>query len=186
MTDSQINVVRLGDVSPQPWKNGGGVTRELLAWPDARDWAIRVSVADIEQDGPFSWFASVTRHFAVLSGNGVALEDIGELRAGDAPVVFEGDKSRECRLLDGPTRDLNVMIRRDFGSGMLRLHERSDDLVMAHGATIHGLFDPIDGVLQWSRSTLALPEHTAQMNDRIVFHLAFWSHEALQWAVANP
>ena len=28
----------LADVAPQPWRNGGGVTRELLAWPAAGDW----------------------------------------------------------------------------------------------------------------------------------------------------
>ena len=27
------NLVRLADLAPQPWKNGGGTTRELLAWP---------------------------------------------------------------------------------------------------------------------------------------------------------
>jgi environmental stress-induced protein Ves len=39
-----------------PWKNGGGVTRELLAWPGGGDWQVRISVAEIEADGPFSSF----------------------------------------------------------------------------------------------------------------------------------
>ena len=58
---------------PQPWRNGGGVTRELLAWPDGGDWRVRVSVADIDADGPFSAFPGVERWFAVLEGAGVAL-----------------------------------------------------------------------------------------------------------------
>ena len=41
------------DVAPQPWANGGGTTRELLV---AEDGAWRVSLAEIEQDGPFSSF----------------------------------------------------------------------------------------------------------------------------------
>ncbi|MDW3472061.1 HutD family protein [Escherichia coli] len=25
----------------QPWRNGGGVTRQLLAWPDDENWLLR-------------------------------------------------------------------------------------------------------------------------------------------------
>ena len=31
-----MNLVRCDAVEPQPWRNGGGLTRELLAWPCAR------------------------------------------------------------------------------------------------------------------------------------------------------
>ncbi|TAG68758.1 MAG: HutD family protein, partial [Burkholderiales bacterium] len=100
--------MRLSEASATPWKNGGGVTRELLAWPSVSDWAIRVSVADVESDGPFSAFSGVERYFAVLEGEGVELEGVGAIRAGDSPVKFEGDTARNCRLFNGPTRDLNV------------------------------------------------------------------------------
>jgi hypothetical protein len=30
------HTVHLADVPPSPWKNGGGTTRELLAWPSAQ------------------------------------------------------------------------------------------------------------------------------------------------------
>lgn len=30
--------IALDTVPRQPWRNGGGSTRELLAWPDATDW----------------------------------------------------------------------------------------------------------------------------------------------------
>ena len=43
----KATLVRVDDVAPVPWRNGGGLTRELLAWPAAQDWAIRISVADI-------------------------------------------------------------------------------------------------------------------------------------------
>ena len=42
---------------PQPWRNGGGRTRELLVWPagdglgGTTDWQLRVSVADITKNG---------------------------------------------------------------------------------------------------------------------------------------
>ena len=50
------HTVALADVPAQAWRNGGGTMRELLAWPDASDWQLRVSVAEIEADGPFSAF----------------------------------------------------------------------------------------------------------------------------------
>jgi hypothetical protein len=106
--------VRTIDVTPQPWRNGGGVTRELLAWPPAGDWRVRVSVAAIERDGPFSSYPGVERWFAVLAGAGVELTIDGRvrrLRRGDAPSSFSGDADTRCRLLDGPTQDLNLMLR---------------------------------------------------------------------------
>ena len=50
---------------------------ELLARPDARGWQVRVSVAEIGQDGPFSAFPGVTRWFTVLKGAGVELDFAG-------------------------------------------------------------------------------------------------------------
>jgi uncharacterized protein len=107
-------LLRCIDVPAQRWRNGGGLTRELLAWPGGEDWRVRVSVADIEADGPFSTFPGVQRWFSVLQGAGVELS-IGEqrhrLHRGDAPLCFAGDATTACRLLDGSTRDLNFMLR---------------------------------------------------------------------------
>jgi hypothetical protein len=102
------------DVTPQPWRNGGGRTRALLAWPAGAGWKLRISLADIDADGPFSAFPGVTRWFVVLQGEGVALrfaEDETVLRPGDAPLCFDGAAAPGCRLLGGPTRDLNLMLR---------------------------------------------------------------------------
>lgn len=114
-------IIEAHRVTPQPWKNGGGVTRELLRWPangdaadGAGDWRLRLSVADIAADGPFSAFPGVMRWFAVLDGAGVVLSlPDGErtLRPGDAPFCFDGAMAPGCRLLDGPTVDLNLMLQ---------------------------------------------------------------------------
>ena len=107
-------IVDADSVLPMPWKNGAGVTRELLRWPAQGDWRLRLSVADIAQDGPFSAFPGVIRWFAVLDGAGVVLSLDGQehlLRAGDAALRFDGAAAADCRLLDGPTRDLNLMLR---------------------------------------------------------------------------
>lgn len=110
-----MKVVRLADCSETPWRNGGGRTRELLVWPGASDWQVRVSVAEIEADGPFSPYPGIDRWFAVLAGAGVVLTlPQGEvtLRPGSAALAFAGEAAPACRLIDGPTQDLNLMLRR--------------------------------------------------------------------------
>ena len=75
---------------------------------------MRISVAEIEADGPFSSFPGVERWFAVLDGGGVALTIDGTeqvRRAGDPPLAFSGEATVGCRLLQGPSRDLNLMLR---------------------------------------------------------------------------
>lgn len=117
-----LQAVNIRQVAPVPWRNGGGVTRELLAWPNAQAWQLRVSVADIERDGPFSCFEGVDRAFAVLSGAGVTLglgpTPVAATVRSD-PVNFAGEDAPSCHLVNGPTRDLNLMVRRDAGRGHL-------------------------------------------------------------------
>ena len=106
--------VRACDVPPTPWRNGGGRTRELFASPSGPDWRVRVSLADIDADGPFSAFPDVQRWFAVLSGAGVELrfaDGLRRLDAASSPLAFDGAAAPGCRLLAGPTRDLNLMLR---------------------------------------------------------------------------
>jgi len=134
-------VVQLKDVKPSPWRNGGGETRELVAWPDATDWLWRMSVAEVTRSGPFSFFDGVERWFAVLSGAGVRLtvSDLQRptfsshhpLTPHSAPFCFDGAAPVDCALLDGVTQDFNLMVRRDRASAqMVRVagtyHHQSD------------------------------------------------------------
>jgi environmental stress-induced protein Ves len=129
-----IEVIELEHVTPTPWKNGGGTTRDLLAWPDAANWQLRISVAAIERDGPFSDFSGVDRWFAVLQGVGVALRMGGEryeIRSGAPPLHFDGALAPMCWLLDGPTSDLNLLVRRDAGKAQMLAAEPGKDWVSA-------------------------------------------------------
>ncbi len=113
-----LNLISLAATPPTPWRNGGGTTRELLAWPAAEAWALRLSVATIASSGPFSAWPGVARHFVVLSGAGVDLRWPGHrviLVPGDEPLSFDGAEAPDCRLLDGTTEDLNLMIARGRG-----------------------------------------------------------------------
>ena len=112
-----IQTIQLSDTQSQPWKNGGGVTHELLTWPlhCGVDWLIRLSVANIDQDGAFSAFSGVQRWFAVLEGGGVTLDFDGRqhnqgLHA--LPLEFDGGDAPYCTLNQGSTLDLNLMSKR--------------------------------------------------------------------------
>ncbi len=123
--------VELRHCAPQAWRNGGGLTHELLAWPradananaNANDWALRVSVARIDADGPFSAFAGMRRCFAVLRGAGVRLDLPGgpvTLTPADEAIGFDGAAAPGCQLIDGATDDLNLMARANAGQPRLQ------------------------------------------------------------------
>ncbi|HXZ10527.1 MAG TPA: HutD family protein, partial [Paraburkholderia sp.] len=76
-TAPQMTLIRATGLVASPWKNGGGVTREVAAYPqgaglDTFVW--RVSVADVSQPGPFSRFAGIDRTLVLLSGAGMLLD----------------------------------------------------------------------------------------------------------------
>lgn len=112
-----LAIVRCDDVPPTRWRNGGGWTRELVAWPSARDWVVRASVADVAASGPFSAFPGVERWIAVLDGEGIVVEHDAapglRLTPADALHRFRGEAATHARLLGEATRDFNMMVRRD-------------------------------------------------------------------------
>ena len=118
-------VLAPADYRRMPWKNGGGVTTEIAAHPpgaglDAIDW--RLSLAEVAVDGPFSRFPGIDRTLVLLDGAGIRLELAGhvvELRAPYEPCAFSGDVEVDCRLLAGPVRDFNLMLRRERVRGGL-------------------------------------------------------------------
>ncbi len=148
--------IRLADCPPQPWKNGGGTTRELLVWPNSTDWTIRISVADITQDGVFSRFEGVARSFAVIEGAGVVLhfaDRTETVTQTTAPVQFDGADAPNCTLIQGATQDLNLMCRAGH----------SATLIPAYGGQTlqaRGFFDKSAQTLVWCESPceLATPQ----------------------------
>ncbi|HTH81243.1 MAG TPA: HutD family protein [Ramlibacter sp.] len=125
--------VHLDEVFPAPWRNGGGITRELLAWPHKDSWSVRISVAEIAKSGPFSPFPGVARWFAVLRGNGVALKG-QQLDARSDPLQFDGGDAVECKLVDGATEDFNLMLQ--GREGVLRRVKGRHEIACLKGALV--------------------------------------------------
>ena len=154
-----IHTVEANQVVPQPWRNGGGQTRELLAWPPGENWKVRISRADIASDGPFSEFAGVQRWFAVLEGAGVVLQFADRkqsLRCGNAPLAFDGANAPGCTLIDGPTQDINLMLR--GGQGTMQVAQTGTPWL--GNFTLRALYAAAPGVWSDGAQTLKLAAHT--------------------------
>ncbi len=119
MPSSSTRRILPSDIKVTPWKNGGGVTREIAtgAAPcPGRDWGWRFSIADVERDGPFSIFPETDRVIAVIDGGGMDLHRPDGLVTALEPfqaVRISGDDPLFGRLRGGPVRDLNIMTLRD-------------------------------------------------------------------------
>lgn len=112
----------LRTITPQPWKNGAGLTREIaLGGSSGAEFDWRMSVAEVTRDAPFSAFHGIDRCIVLLHGAGVRLRSASSadppaidhaLTAPLVPFCFLGDVALEATLVDGPSSDFNVMTRR--------------------------------------------------------------------------
>jgi len=121
-----MRVIRPSEYRAMPWKNGGGVTTEIYASPPSGAFDWRVSIATVNTDGPFSAFTGYERHIMPLSGEGMVLDIEGRGKFTLAPLrpfSFSGDAKVHGSLLQGAVLDFNLMVRRDFGQGTLRVVE---------------------------------------------------------------
>ena len=114
------------DYKRTTWKNGGGTTTELAISPqnaDLSNFLWRLSIAEVDADGPFSLFPGCNRTVMLIDGGGMTL-DAGEY--GSIPLIeplqaksFSGDWPVVGRLISGPVRDFNLIVRRDAAQGSL-------------------------------------------------------------------
>ncbi|MEV7601928.1 HutD family protein [Kitasatospora sp. NPDC089797] len=142
MTTKGIQVLRADERPATPWLNGGGVTREVAGFPAGAglggfDW--RVSLADVASAGPFSPFPGIDRVITLVEGAGMALTVDGVEQVIDAPFhpfPFPGDATTDCRLLDGPVVDFNVMTRRGRVEAAVDLHTAPGTVPVPSAATV--------------------------------------------------
>ncbi|MBN3805340.1 HutD family protein [Paraburkholderia sp. Ac-20336] len=132
---ASVTLIRGADLVAAPWKNGGGMTREVAAFPSRSsgqreapgDFVWRVSVAEVAPAGPFSRFEGVDRTLVLLSGAGMLLDELDDAEVVKSHALkqpldvarFDGEARIEARLIDGATRDFNLMVRRDLALGVL-------------------------------------------------------------------
>ncbi|PPU08989.1 HutD/Ves family protein [Xanthomonas arboricola] len=175
LTDLSSRVIPATDYRRERWRNRLGWTREILRLGHVDAWALRLSIAEIEQDAAFSAFPGIDRELVLLHGNGMRLQ-FGDAASGTGTATgigggtavsggggggggsksdsgneggsadhggndagadggtdasgsshrscellppyqrarFAGEETVHATLLDGPTRDFNLMWRRDL------------------------------------------------------------------------
>ncbi|GLK73903.1 HutD family protein [Ancylobacter dichloromethanicus] len=114
---SVLRVIRPSDYRRVPWKNGGGMTQDVLMLPEGashEDFDVRVSLAPIVEEGRFSSFPGIDRHITRLSGNGLGLTFANGTRELNRlePFYFDSVQQPRAALPDGPAWVINVMTRR--------------------------------------------------------------------------
>jgi 7-cyano-7-deazaguanine synthase len=113
----------LADATPEPWKNGQGVTRTLATDRPAEtttgsgdsDWNWRISIAEIGASGPFSTFEQVDRTLVLLQGGPLILNRPRASVVLTAPgdqLSFGGEESLDAQVAAIPAHALNLMTRR--------------------------------------------------------------------------
>jgi environmental stress-induced protein Ves len=118
-----MKILRYSELAVIPWKNGAGVRRDLFSGEylapqgsniENSTWMI--SLADLNQDAPFSSYPGLSRWFMPI-GNGrltllfkfVGVNRPVELSGASDAHVFSGDDELTMVLHDGPMKALNVM-----------------------------------------------------------------------------
>jgi environmental stress-induced protein Ves len=177
-------------LTPMPWKNGGGVTREIACYPPGagmNDFEWRVSIATIAADGPFSVFDGVDRVITLLEGAGMNLRSTEGridhvLSRPLVPFAFRGEAAVDCTLIDGRSNDFNVMTRR----GKMRANVRVLSAPQITHAYSCGLFMVTEGT--WDVEVfkdikdIGLPETRKTLD---AGHGMWWSDEMVSWRLSR-
>lgn len=125
-----------------PWKNGGGITREVardaqLAGEGTFRW--RVSIAEVSKEGPFSRFPGYRRIISVIGGQGMELREAGRgstvLRPFQ-PYAFDGDADVHGALPSGPVSDLNVIFQPQAVQASMHFTEEGGEFRAGPGSTM--------------------------------------------------
>ncbi len=176
-----VESIAARDLRPMPWKNGGGVTREIASYPEAATldtFVWRISLADVAQAGPFSSFSHIDRTLVVTRGGPMVLVNNGTHEQHSLPrwkpYRFKGEASITAQLPNGPTQDFNLMTRRGACIGQLDLRETAQTLNLEPDSTLlhcaAGSF-----TITLSQSTPAV--YTLQTGDTL--HIVLAPHAAL-------
>jgi environmental stress-induced protein Ves len=164
------------DLPVQRWKNGGGVTREVVCQPVGSDMAgfdWRVSIAHIASSGPFSAFPGVDRVITLLEGAGVVLHSnqgavSHRLDLPMMPFSFPGDAPVQADLLGTDCHDFNVMTRRARCTARVGVWRSPARLPTKS----HGLLFAGSGHWQTNGQTLLAGEGLSWHNEPIAWTLA--------------
>ncbi|MCU1552967.1 MAG: hypothetical protein JWM13_453 [Arthrobacter sp.] len=159
-----MEIIRYAELKAQPWRNGGGVTREVASGRAAAAdtgttpaapgqdaaWDWRVSIAEVSKAGAFSAFPGADRVLTVIEGELLLLSVDGAEHPLEKyrPFRFSGDADAAGALPTGDIRDLNVFTRTGTFKGYTSIIELSRKRA-------HPVFDGQLGILLQGQATVS-------------------------------
>lgn len=127
-----MEIIRFADLKTEPWRNGGGVTRQIAGHSGAGSghdggWDWRVSIAEVSKAGDFSPFPGMERVLTVVEGDLLLLTVDGAEQPLEKyrPFRFPGGAATTCALPTGDVRNLNVITRAGSYKGFTSIIELS-------------------------------------------------------------
>lgn len=161
-----MEIIRFADLKPQPWRNGGGITRQIAGHtgtapaPDG-GWDWQVSIAEVTKAGDFSPFPGMERVLTVVDGELLLLTVDGAEQPLEKyrPFRFPGGAATACSLPTGDVRNLNVITRAGSYKGFTFIIEISKKRA-------HPLFAGQLGILLQGQATASDGAHEPEVLNR--------------------
>ncbi|MCU1548361.1 MAG: hypothetical protein JWO29_1312 [Arthrobacter sp.] len=155
-----MEIVRYAELKAQPWRNGGGVMRELAGHRETapaagssaqdRTWDWRVGIAEVSKAGDFSSFPGMDLVLTVIDGELLLLKVDGAEHPLEKyrPFRFSGDADSSGALPTGDIRALFVRTRNGAFKGYTSIIELSKKRA-------HPVFSGQLGVLLQGQATVS-------------------------------
>jgi hypothetical protein len=146
-------LLRRDQYRSMPWRNGLGVTLEIAREPAAdSEFLWRLSLATVEDSGPFSSYPGYRRSVSLIAGNGFRLDIGGQepaiLDSVGATALFSGGAYTGCTLFNGRSTDLSLMVR-DPGTinSVTRIQGAAARVVPLRSGTLNAVFSLSEGTV---------------------------------------
>jgi uncharacterized protein len=127
-----LRIILQSDLKEGRWRNGQGVSWEIASHKQAgaADFSWRFAKARIEHNVPFSIYPGMDRIFMMIEGDGMDLEFAGGqillVHEKFVPHTFSCDVPLNCKLVGGPSLDLNLFTSREEYNAyceVIKVHE---------------------------------------------------------------
>ncbi len=119
-----------------PWKNGLGSTTELAISSGGKldDFAWRLSIATVDNDGVFSDFSGYQRDLVLIAGKGITLEHDGKSTDNLTKLLdvahFDGGSKTVGTLSHGSIKDFNIMTKQGHYSAKVNTYTNKQVVTM--------------------------------------------------------